>query len=206
VFSRTQAARSSANPVAAHQELIASRLLPMLFEGIEERDRLVVLDVGCGAQSTVNFFGQYNTHIHFVDLFSNPLLVNPPEEIDAESACRSFSEYLSLSADVTFDVCLFWDVLHRIDLPVLRGLSQALHPHLHRNTQGYAFGTLHGSTLDHRRYGICDIDHLSARATEATGRFFAHTQKQSSDHFASFDILRATLLRTGRLELLLGAD
>ena len=177
----------------------------MLFEGIEERDRLVVLDVGCGAQSTVNFFAHYNTHIHFVDLFSNPMLVTPPEEPDAEIAARSFGEYLDLSDDVRFDVCLFWDVLHRVDLPVLRGLSQALRPHLHGDTQGYAFGTLHGSTLDHRRYGICDLDHLSARATEADGRFFSHTQKQVSEHFTSFDIQRATLLRTGRLELLLGA-
>jgi hypothetical protein len=178
----------------------------MLFEGVEAFDRLVVLDVGSGAQSTVDFFGQYHTHIHFADLLSSPLLAAPPDELDAESACRIFTEHLSLPADVTFDVCLFWDVLHRVDLPVLRGLSQALHPHVHRGTRGYGFGTLHGSTFDHRRYGIRDLEHLTARPIAPEGRFFSHTQKQISDHFASFTIGRATLLRTGRLELLLEAS
>ena len=118
MFSRTHAARE---PVAEHQELIVSRLLPMLLEGVEEHDRLVVLDVGAGVQSTVDFFGQYNTHIHFVDLYSSPLLVAPPEEIDAETACRLFREYLCLS-EVTFDICLFWDALLRVDLVLLQGL------------------------------------------------------------------------------------
>jgi hypothetical protein len=203
VFSRTQAARDK--PVAEHQELIASRLLPMLLEGIEEHDRLVVLDVGAGVQSTVDFFAPYNTHIHFVDLYSSPLLVSPPEEIDAETARRLFGEYLCLS-EVTFDVCLFWDALHRVDLPLLSGLSQALRPHLHRGTRGYAFGTLYGNTLDHHSYGICDFEHLSARATDIKGRYFTHTQRLIDEHFTSFTIERTTLLRTGRLELLLGAN
>ena len=202
MFSRTHAARE---PVAEHQELIVSRLLPMLLEGVEEHDRLVVLDVGAGVQSTVDFFGQYNTHIHFVDLYSSPLLVAPPEEIDAETACRLFREYLCLS-EVTFDICLFWDALHRVDLVLLQGLSLALRPHLHRGTRGFAFGTLYGNTLDHHSYGICDFEHLAARATDSKGRFFAHTQKLIDEHFASFVIERATLLRTGRLELLLGAN
>lgn len=177
----------------------------MLLAGIEERDRIVVLDVGAGVQSTVDFFGQYNTQIHFVDLYSSPLLLAPPEEIDAETACRMFREYLSLS-EVTFDVCLFWDALHRIDLPLLRGFSQALRPHLHRGTRGYAFGSLYGNVLDHYSYGIRDNEHLAARAVNTEGQFFTHSQKLIGEHFESFTIERATLMRTGRLELLLGAN
>jgi len=203
---RERALRSRAADPASQPEVIASRLLPMLFEGIEPQERIIVLDVGCGMQSTVDFFAHYNARIHFVDLFSSSMLVAPPEEIDADGAYRIFADYLNLAAEVTFDICLFWDVLHRVDLPVLQGLSRALHPHLRRGTRGYAFGTLHANTFDHRRYGISDIDHLAASAAAVQGRFFAHTQKQISEQFGCFAIERATLLRTGRLELLLGAD
>jgi hypothetical protein len=206
LFSKTHARRRSADPIDAVPEPIVSRLLPELLEGIEERERLVVLDVGGGVQSTLDFLGRYNnTNIHFVDLFSSPLLIDPPEEMDSQEACQAFREYLCLPDDLTFDVCLFWDILHRVDLPVLQGLSQALHPHLHEDTLGYAFGTLHGGALDDLRYGIHDLDHLTAHAIQSPGRFFAHTQKQISEHFGSFEILRSTLLRTGRLELLLAA-
>ncbi|MFV2089338.1 MAG: hypothetical protein ACC642_01660 [Pseudomonadales bacterium] len=175
----------------------------MLLEGIEDRERLFVLDVGSGSQSTVDFFSQYNARIHFVDLFSNELFICPPEEIDEESACLSFIEYMDLPAEVTFDICLFWDALHRIDLVALQGLSRALCPHVDGRTLGYGFGTLYAQTLEHCRYGICDQDHLTVRPVEAHGRFYSHTQQQLSEYFTSLTIQRATLLREGRLELLL---
>lgn len=177
----------------------------MLLEGVEDREHLVVMDVGAGTGSTVEFFAQYNTCIHFLDLFSCPLLVDPPEEVDDELAFTAFSEYLDLPTDLKFDICLFWDALHRVDLPVLRGLSRALRPHLGRGTQGYAFGTLHAKAFDQSRYGIFDLEHLDVRPTVADGRFFAHTQQQLAEQFASFSIQRGTLLREGRLELLLEA-
>lgn len=197
--------RSRTGSVASEKDLIASRLLPMLLESIEDRDRLVVLDVGPGSQSTVDFFSQYNARIQFIDLFSNELFTNPSEEADEESACRSFVEYLELPEDVTFDVCLFWDALQRVDLTVLRGLSRALRPHFDSRTLGYGFGALYAQNLDHYRYGIWDHDHLVARSEEVEGRFFAHTQQQLGDNFTSLTIQRATLLRDGRLELLLDA-
>ena len=204
MFTRRRGASRKGDPSSAKKDLIGSRLLPMLLEGIEDRDRLLVLDVGSGSQSTVDFFSDYNARIHFVDLSSNELFTNPPEEIDAETACSTFKQHLALSVGTTFDLCLFWDALHRVDLTVLEGLSRALHPHFHSRTLGYGFGTLYAQTLDHFRYGIADRDHLVARPIEKEGRFFAHTQQQLTEHFTSLTIQRATLLREGRLELLLG--
>jgi hypothetical protein len=204
VFTRRRGASSKVDSGSPRKDLIASRLLPMLLEGIEDRDRLLVLDVGAGSQSTVNFFSDYNARIHFVDLSSNDLFTNPPEEIDAETACSIFSQHLALPEDITFDICLFWDALHRVDLTVLEGLSRALHPHFNSGTLGYGFGTLYAQTLDHFRYGIEDREHLVARSIEKEGQFFAHTQQQLTEHFTSLTIQRATLLREGRLELLLG--
>jgi hypothetical protein len=204
LFSWKLAAGVEDDTIGAEPELITSRLLPMLFERFTDRDRLVVLDVASGSRGTVDFFAQYNACIHFVDLFSCDLLINPPDEIDVEDACESISRYLQLPADLTFDVCLFWDALHRVDLTVLRGLSLALNPYIDRRTLGYGFGTLYGHTFDHSRYSIWDQDRLIVRPAEPQGKFYAHSQQQLSEHFASLPIQRATLLRQGRLELLLG--
>jgi len=220
VFSRllSTASRSKKKLADAERELITSGLLPSLLEGCEERDRTVVLDVGSGAQCTVEYFSQYNGRIHFVDLYTCELLANvpredvpkenAPEEIDADSACEIFLDFLKLPQDVTFDVCLLWDVLLYVDLPVLEGLSRALSPHIDRQTLGYAFGSHHATTLDNSRYGISDESHLEVRSqgVDSIGQYYPHSQQQLAEHFNCLAIQRATLLKGGRLELLFSND
>ena len=173
---------------------------------MEERERVVVLDVGPGVQSTVEFFAGFNGRIHVVDLYSCDLFTDPPEELDAESAAVQLTEYLQLPADVVFDICLFWDLLHRADLPLLRGLSLALAPHMNEHTLGYGFATLHRQSLEPSRYGIRASDQLEIRPLDTARRFFPHTQQQISEHFTDLSIQRATLLKAGYLELLLAYD
>ncbi|MEZ5560614.1 MAG: hypothetical protein R3E86_18975 [Pseudomonadales bacterium] len=200
----------------ATPEAVASRLLPMVLEGMEQRGRINVLDTGPGAQGTVDFFSGLNARIYIVDLLSCELIVDPPEQISAGAAAEVFTRYLNLPAGLVFDVCLFWDAFHHLDLVLLEGLSLALSPHVDARTLGYGFGALHAGARAHEpdrhqgreqfRYGILDGTHLQLRPEVLSGRYHAHTQRQITEHFRALTIQRATLLRERRLELLLGAS
>lgn len=195
-------------------DAVASRLLPMLLEGLDQRGRIHVLDAGPGSQSTVDFFAGYNACIHFVDLLGCELVVDPPEELEAEAAAQAFERYLDLPDGLIFDVCLFWDTFHHVDLVALEGLSRALAPHIDARTLGYGFGALHAgaragdptlnSGREYFRYGILKGTHLLLRPGETTTRYHAYTQQQLTEHFPALTIQRATLLQEGRLELLFG--
>ena len=192
--------------------MVSSRLLPVLMERIENRERLHVLDLGSGSQSTLNFFAGRNAAIHFVDLFSADLAVEPPDELSTAEACEQLVQYLRLPEDLVFDVCMLWDALHYLPLAGLEGLSRALVPHINSRTLGYGFGALasggRGEEPGWRpenqgcRYGIEDQAHLKITPVERPGRYRAHTQKQFDEFFPAMSIQKATLLQEGRLELL----
>jgi hypothetical protein len=179
---------------------------------MENRERLHVLDLGGGSQSTLNFFAGRNAAIHFVDLYASELVIDPPDELNAAHACEYLSAYLRLPDDLVFDVCMFWDALHYLPLPALEGLSRALAPHIGAATLGYGFGSLaSGARADEPdwqpsnvgcRYGIEDQSHLRLQPVERPGRHRAHTQQQLDEYFPALTIQKATLLREGRLELL----
>ena len=200
----------------APAEILTSRLLPLLLEAAQDRERINVLDLGSGSQSTVDFFAGYNARIHFVDLYSCALVTDPPEQLDTATASALIEEYLHLPDGLAFDVCLFWDVLHHLSRTALEGLSRALGPFLGRRTLGYGFGSLHSGARAaersgsdqglHYRYGIEDGSHLRLRPVELTGRYHAHTQQQLDEYFPAMAIQKATLLREGRLELLFSRD
>ncbi len=197
-------------------ETVASRLLPLLLEKIESRERIHVLDLGSGAQDTLNFFAGRNAAIHFVDLFSCELVVKPPEELSTAQASEQLAQYLRLPDDLIFDICMFWDALHYLPLEGLEGLSRALSPHLARGSFGYGFGSLHSGARSEepdwqpkneaRRYGIEDDSHLKLTSVDRQGRYRAHTQQQLDEFFPALSIQKATLLQDGRLELLFARE
>jgi hypothetical protein len=156
----------------------------------------------------VEFFGQYNGRIHFVDLYSCELLADPPEDVDAQAAAELLTRHLDLPDDVRFHICLFWDALLYLAPAHLRGFSRALLPHVNDETRGYGFGTLHTRNFEACRYGIHDMRHLEVRplANERPAPRYAHTQHQISEHFTCLGIQRATLLQGGPLELLFAKD
>ena len=212
MLTRKRSVPGGAGARRGEPDAVASRLLPMLLEGLEDRGRINVLDAGTGAQSTVDFFAGYHARIHFVDLLSCELIVAPPEDLDVAAAAAGFERYLNLPSDLVFDVCLFWDSLHHLDLVALEGLSRALSPHMDARTLGYGFGALHAGARagdpelnrgrEHFRYGILKGTHLLLKPDESPTRYHAHTQQQLSEHFPALTIQRATLLQEGRLELL----
>ncbi len=186
----------------------------MMLEQLESRGRLNVLDAGSGSQSTVDFFAAHSARIQFADLFSCDIVNEVPEDITAGSAAEYFARYLNLPDDLVFDVCLFWDAFHHMDLRLLEGLSRALAPHFDSRTLGYGFGSLHqgarknergqGGAQERYRFGILKGSHLLLRPDATMGPYHAHTQQELTEHFPALTIQRATLLQEGRLELLLG--
>jgi hypothetical protein len=207
VFSKLRSSGTKSKE-APDGEVISSGLLPELLEGIEEREKTVILDVGSGAQSTVDFFSQFNGRIHFVDLYSCPLFAQPQEDLDTEAAAGILRDYLQLPEDVSFDICLFWDAFLRADAVVLGALSRTLTPFLGEGSRGYGFGNLHARSLENCRYGIKDEHHLEVRTLDEpyAGPFHAHTQQQLGAQFTCLAIQRSTLLMGGRLELLFGSE
>ncbi|TNF82427.1 MAG: class I SAM-dependent methyltransferase, partial [Gammaproteobacteria bacterium] len=202
---RSRRAADVASPGNAKSETVTSRLLPLLLEQIEARERIHVLDLGSGSQSTLNFFAGRKAAIHFVDLFSCDLVVKATEEVNTAEACAQLEQYLRLPEDLVFDVCMFWDALHYLSLGALEGLSRALAPHIGPRTLGYGFGSLHsGARADEPgwlpenagcRYGIEDGSHLNLTGVEREGRYRAHTQQQLDEFFPALTIQKATLLR-----------
>ncbi len=185
----------------------------MMLEQLESRGRLNVLDAGSGSQSTVDFFAEHSARIQFADLFSCEIVREVPEDIDAGSAAEIFRRYLNLPENLVFDVCLFWDAFHHMDLRLLEGLSRALAPHFDARTLGYGFGSLHhgarkaerkAMAQERYRFGILKGSHLLLRPDASSGPYHAHTQQELTEHFPALTIQRATLLQEGRLELLLG--
>jgi SAM-dependent methyltransferase len=213
--------RSRRDPESAsiskpRSETVKSRLLPLLLEQVETRERIHVLDMGSRSQSTLNFFAGRNAAIHFVDLFSCDLVMNAPEEVNTAEACAQLEAYLRLPDGLVFDVCMLWDALHYLPLDALQGLSRALAPHLGPGTLGYGFGSLHSGARSEEpgwqpknegcRYGIEDGSHLKLTGVERQGRYHAHTQQQLDEYFPALSIQKATLLQEGRLELLFARD
>jgi hypothetical protein len=192
--------------------MVTSRLLPLLLEQIESRERIHVLDLGSGAQSTLNFFAGRNAAIHFVDLFSCDLVLHPDEAMNTAVACEQLVQHLRLPDGLLFDVCMFWDALHYLPLEALEGLSRTLAPHLGPKSLGFGFGSLHSGARAEEpgwqpessgfRFGIEDASHLKLTSVEREGRYHAHTQQQLDEFFPAMSIQKATLLKEGRLELL----
>ena len=185
---------------------VTSRLLRELFAGLEPDDQIAVLDLGPGNASTVTFLSHYRAKVHFADLLSHAPPARSPEQSDMAEVSDWIQQQLALPADLQFDICLMWDYLHYLDLPTLAELSRALQPHLRKGARGYAFGALQGKKpSDCNLYGIADLDNLAATPMQDEPEYLPHSQQRLAEHFAAFRIARGTLLREGRLELLLEA-
>ena len=206
----------ASSAVTDQSQTVSSGLLPVIMEQLEVRERIQVLDLGSGSQSTLNFFAGRKAAIHFVDLFSSDVVLQPQDDLNTANACEQLLNYLRLPDGLVFDVCMFWDALHYLPLPALEGLSRALAPHLDARSLGYGFGSLHSGARTEEpdwepqnqgcRYGIEDGSHLKLTPIERQGRYHAHTQQQLDEFFPALSIQKATLLQEGRLELLFARD
>jgi hypothetical protein len=182
-----------------------SKLLPSLFEHIDDGQRFNVLHVGPALQDTIDFFSRYRCKLHFVDLFSElPLATFEDSGLSLE---QQFEEILQLPADTQFDLCLFWDVFNFLDTAVIAAFLSRLHPCLKTTSLGDAFSvhnvkTPQGSQL----YGIKQMDTLSLRNRQTKLPGYApHSQSQLKQALTCFRFERSVLLPDSRLELVLRA-
>ena len=106
--------------------------MPRAFHGFEGNDCIHVLDAGVGKPGTLEFLNQYPAKIYFLDL---PQALY--EDTDVEAIAAALDDY----HNVIFDVCLFWDVLHRLDGPQLSTLSMTLEPHIYSATKMHSICT-----------------------------------------------------------------
>lgn len=195
---------------------VATRLLGEALSGFEERcEKLTVVDLGPGDANTVNFFSQLDCPVSLVFTDCSDVLADiqpaedgqTPEFLDIVKALR---EGMALPLDhdqpKPIDVLLVWDYLHLFDLQALEALSTVLQPHVHSDTRGFGFGTLHNhQALPRQHYGILGADQLSIKADEAATLPHCHSQQTLNEYFLCLKISRGTLLQQGILELYFSA-
>ena len=175
-----------------------------VFAGYDEGDRITVLDLGPGNADTIRYLSQFRARVYFADLLDHPHLSQLPEDCDDQQIAAWFEEQLAMPQDALLDVCLLWDYLHYFNLHTLEILSSVLQRQLAKGARGYGFGTLQGKPPgDTNEYGIIDSKTLTTHPVSQAHHYFAHSQQRLSEHFPALHIVRGTLLREGRLELLM---
>jgi hypothetical protein len=182
-----------------------SKLLPYLFEHIDEGQPVTVFHVGPALPDTVDFFSNCRCKLHFIDVFSElPIVAG---EASVPTQAQRFESLLQFPADTLFDICLFWDLFNFLDSAAINALLTALRPHLKENSMAHAFSvhnirTPQGSHL----YGINQLDTLSCRSRRtALPGYAPHSQSELKELLHCFRLERSVLLPDSRLELLLQA-
>ena len=115
-----------------------------------------MLDVGVGVPDTLEFLNQFRCKVYFLDL---------AEVLDDEAETDSYEKALSAYSGVLFDVCLFWDLLHRLNADQLAALSTALAPHIFSATKIHSICTLSDADgmWDYRIRGIDQLEKVSGK-------------------------------------------
>jgi hypothetical protein len=184
-----------------------SKIFGSLHRLLDVNHRLTILEVGTALPETVEFFSRYKCRIHFLDLFSEPLVrelqtVTRPQEIQ-----QRFSELLTFPPGTKLDICLFWDFLCYLDDQALKAFNEALRPYIRHGTRAHGFGIHHlAIRLGNKQYGVMDANTLSVR-TRHTRQADTHPHSQVEMHemMSCFDFEKGLLLPDGKLELLLKA-
>ncbi len=184
-----------------------SKLLSSLFRSLDTGRRLIILDVGGALPETVEFFSRFKCRIHFVDLFSEPLVRELQQISNYRELHNQFEKLLKLPDGTTLDICLLWDFLCYLDDPALRAFNNVLRPYMHYGTRAHGFVVHHlAIRLENKQYGVMQEDALSVRPRQAKQlATHPHSQVEMHEMLSCFDFDRGLLLPDGKLELLLKA-
>ncbi len=182
-----------------------SKLLPFLFENVEEDQRLVVLNIGSALPETVTFFSRYRCRLHFADLFAE-LPIDPDDDPDTPLA-EQFVRMLAIPDGTRFDICLFWDLFNFLDAGAIQALMTALAPHIHPGTRAHGFALHNVRTPQSKQlFAISGEEELAVRARPAALPGYApHPQNRLKELLDRFNIVRSVLLADSRLEMAMSA-
>ena len=153
-----------------------------------------MLDVGTGRQDTIEFLTRYRCRVYFLDLDE----VAAGNQADCAGA---FAAALAEYPGELFDVCLFWDFLHRLNAEQLQDLSFALEPYVYSQTRAHSIA--HFLTpIDFRIRGINEL-----AAFKGKPRFYAPwSQTRFAQSFSALNIAADELSLDGCLEMLLSTE
>ncbi len=198
---------SSASVASATTQ--SSQLFSSVFAGFDIEHRLTVFDVGLALSESLDFFSAFRCRLHYLDLFDEELVRNPPtvEDCTDGELQQRFSELLQFPTGTRLDVCLLWDFPCYLDRRMLRAFTAALKPWLHAGTRGHALGLLNAQAPPpFREYSIVRSDQFSFRPRRGVqGDWYAHPQADFARSLHGLAVQRAVLLADGRLEILLGS-
>ena len=182
-----------------------SKLLPFLFENVEEDRRLTVLNIGPALSETVTFFSRYRCRLHFADLFAE--LPIDPDEDPATPLVQQFERMLAVPEGTRFDICLFWDLFNFLDADAIRALMEALAPHIHEGTRGHGFALHNVRTPQSKQlFAISGEEELTVRPRPAAlPGYSPHPQNRLKELLEGFTIVRSVLLADSRLEMAMSA-
>lgn len=183
----------------------ASRLLPALFEHVDDTRPLTVLNVGPALSETVDFFSDYRCKLHFADLYSELPLCRDEEDGEDTGLERRLEEALELPDGVLFDIVFFWDVLNFMSRETIDLLMDKLLPHLRPGSRAHCF-SVHSNRIPiaEHYHGIFDEGHLSVRRRpQAPPDYQPHPQGELVSMLKFFQVDRSVLMPDQRIELLL---
>ncbi|MEZ5571313.1 MAG: hypothetical protein R3E64_04740 [Halioglobus sp.] len=184
----------------------ASKLLPSLFQHLDEEQSVTVFHVGPAVSETVDFFANYRCKLHFIDLFAE--LPIKADEDNQQSLLQQFATMMQFPNNTQFDICLFWDVFNFLDRQAVGAFMTALQPNLKKDCTAHAFSVHNRKApqVDHL-YGIGALDMLTCRSRRTAPPGYApHSQSELTQLLNCFRLERSVLLPDSRLELLLHAS
>ena len=182
-----------------------SKLLPALFQHIDEGRRISVLNIGPALPETIDFLSKYRCKLYIADLFTE-LPFECPEEGEPDLAYQ-LSEALMLPGNCQIDLCLFWDIFNYLSPQAIAALVEVLTPHLQPDALAHAY-TVHKlkSPQGNQLYGISSTENIVSRVRpRALPGYSPHGQGPLKNMLKCFRFERSVLLADGRLELLLNA-
>jgi len=185
--------------------VLQSNLLPTVFKRLDLETRIVVLDMGPAASSTVSFFNHFKCRLSFVDIYSEQFITCPDSDLSQDELVAQMTKSLSLDVNIKIDICLFWDLFNYLNDAMIKALIEALEPHINHSTSGYVIGTRDSrNQLPFCRYGIVDKNNLTENNASGTqGTIYPRSQRDLNRLIDYFEIDSGRLLSEGRAEYLL---
>ena len=204
---RDQASRAAPASVERRDQRQPSQLLPLIFEQLDTRRKITVLEVGRAMPETVSFFSQYRCRLHVLDLYAELEAGQLHRDHTGKTLQRQFQEMFGFEQGTQLDLCLLWDLPHYLEEKQLRAFSAALWPWLQPHSRAHIFGVHSAATqLLNREYGIVNVETLSVRprATEQL-KHSPHPNSFLNEWLTCFATNRGVLLGDGKIESIMHA-